>query len=219
MNDPGDAAGLACPLPLPAGERVLLGHGGGGRLMQELLERLVQPALANPWLARRHDGAVLDLGGARIALTTDGYVVKPLFFPGGDIGRLAVLGTINDLAMCGARPCHLAASLILEEGLPLATVETVLASMAATARETGVTIVTGDTKVVERGQADGLYVVTTGVGLVAHGLAIEPAAVRAGDAVILSGDVGRHGIAILAAREGIDLEGAPPRCWRCSTRA
>ena len=209
--------GAWCPLPYADGERVQLAHGGGGRLGLDLIERLFRPAFANPWLDAAHDGAVLDLGQARVAFTTDSYVVRPLFFPGGDIGTLAVHGTVNDLAMCGARPCHLSAGFILEEGFPLADLEAVLSSMREAARRAGVTLVTGDTKVVECGRGDGLYVNTAGVGLVEHGLTIAPAAVQAGDVLIVSGDLGRHGIAVMAAREGLDF--APPVRSDCAPLA
>lgn len=191
--------------------KVLLAHGGGGRLMHELLERIFLPAFDNPALAERHDGARLDLAGAQLAFTTDAYVVRPLFFPGGDIGRLAIHGTVNDLAMCGARPLWLSTAFILEEGLPVETLERVVASMHAAAAETGVALVTGDTKVVDRGKGDGIYVTTAGIGVIATRAgapAITPGSVRPGDAVILSGDVGRHGIAILAAREELALQSA-----------
>lgn len=197
----------SCPLPLHAHERVLMAHGGGGRLMGELIERVFARAFANPYLAERHDGAVLPLGaGPRVAFTTDSYVVKPLFFPGGDIGTLAVNGTVNDLAMCGARPLFLSAGFILEEGFPMADLERIAASMAAAARAAGVEIVTGDTKVVERGKGDGVFVNTAGVGLLESPGALAPSAVRPGDAVLLSGDIGRHGVAILAARESLGFE-------------
>ena len=197
----------ACPLPLDQYERILMAHGGGGQLMHQLLERKVQPLFNNSALAARHDSAELLCGDQRLAFTTDSYVIKPLFFPGGDIGKLAVCGTLNDLAMAGARPLALSAALIIEEGLPVADLERVLASMAATARAAGVPIVTGDTKVVERGQADGLYVNTAGIGRIDAACApIRPASVRPGDAVLVSGDLGRHGIAIMAHREGLALE-------------
>ncbi len=200
---------LSCPAPLGQYERILMAHGGGGQLMQQLLDRLVQPVFDNPALSARHDSAVIDCGGQRIAFTTDSYVVKPLFFPGGDIGKLAVCGTLNDLAMAGARPLWLSAALIIEEGLPVGDLEQILRSMAATARAAGVAIVTGDTKVVERGRGDGLFINTAGIGLIEPGRpAIQPAAVRAGDAILVSGDLGRHGIAIMARREGLDLETA-----------
>lgn len=197
---------LACPAPIGQYEQIVMAHGGGGRLMQQLLEKLVQPAFANPYLAARHDSAVFEAGGRRLAFTTDSYVVKPLFFPGGDIGKLAVCGTLNDLAMAGAKPLFLSAALIIEEGLPVADLWRVLDSMAETAKAAGVFIVTGDTKVVDRGKGDGLYVNTAGIGVIEHGLSISPASVRPGDAVLVNGDIGRHGIAIMAQREGLAFE-------------
>ena len=196
---------ISCPLPITDYPNVLLAHGGGGRLMHEMLMRRVLPALGTPD-AGQTDAALLELGGARLAFTTDAYVVKPLFFPGGDIGRLAVSGTVNDLAMMGATPLALSLSLILEEGLPFETLDRVLASIRATADAAGVKIVTGDTKVVDRGKADGLYINTAGIGAVPAGITLGPDQVRAGDAVIVSGDLGRHGIAVLAEREGIGFE-------------
>jgi hydrogenase expression/formation protein HypE len=201
----------ACPVPITRHSLVQLGHGGGGRLTRELVTRVFEPAFANAPLLERHDGATLRLPGSdapRIALSTDSYVVRPLFFPGGDIGSLAVNGTVNDLAMCGARPLYLSAGFVLEEGLPLETLERVVASMAEAAARAGVSIVTGDTKVVERGKADALFVNTAGVGLVLHTGTIGPSAVRPGDRLLLSGDVGRHGVAILAARESLGFESA-----------
>lgn len=200
------SAQFNCPVPLQDYPNVLLAHGGGGRLMHELIENVFREAFGNAQLANRHDGAVLELGGARIAFTTDSYVVRPLFFPGGDIGTLAVNGTVNDLAMCGAQPLYLSAGFILEEGLPMKTLRRVVCSMRQAAGEAGVQFATGDTKVVDRGKADGLFVNTAGVGLVAPGIVIQPSEVRPGDAVILSGDIGRHGIAIMAVREGLEFE-------------
>jgi hydrogenase expression/formation protein HypE len=182
-----------------------MGHGGERRLTARLIEEIFFPELGNAALAARHDGAALDVGGRRLAFTTDSFVVKPLFFPGGDIGSLAVNGTVNDLAMCGARPLALSAGFILEEGLEIETLRRVAASMRAACAAAGVSIVTGDTKVVERGRGDGLYVNTAGVGL-APAAPIEPSRVRPGDALLLSGDVGRHGVAILAVREGLEFE-------------
>ena len=198
-------------------ERILLGHGGGGSLMQQLIrEELLplygqRPGGEEPVL---HDAARLALPHGRLAFSCDGYVVQPLEFPGGDIGSLAVIGTANDLAMAAARPLHLSVSLILEEGLPLALLRRVVASMAAAAERCGVTIVTGDTKVVERGKADGLYVSTSGVGTLELAEPVDPAAIRPGDALLLSGDLGRHGVAILAARHGLDLQ--PPLSSDCA---
>jgi hydrogenase expression/formation protein HypE len=204
VNQPPE---LNCPLPLGQYERIVMAHGGGGQLMQQLLDRLVQPTFDNPYLADRHDSAVFESGGLRYAFTTDSYVVKPLFFPGGDIGKLAVCGTLNDLAMAGARPMFLSAALIIEEGLPIESLQRVLESMAAAARAAGVAIVTGDTKVVERGRGDGLYINTAGIGLIKPTTpAIRPAAVVPGDVILINGDIGRHGIAIMAQREGLALE-------------
>jgi hydrogenase expression/formation protein HypE len=203
---------VSCPVPLGGNDRVLLAHGGGGRLTKRLIETVFLPAFANPLLLTRHDGAVFALPPAtdgapkRLAFTTDGYVVRPPFFPGGDIGTLAVNGTVNDLAMCGARPLYLSAAFILEEGFSLQDLERIAASMQGAAREAGVALVTGDTKVVERGKADGIFVTTAGVGILEHSLAIGPAQVRPGDAIVLSGDIGRHGIAIMAAREDLRFE-------------
>ncbi len=196
----------SCPIPLSDYPHVLLAHGGGGKLMHQLIERMIVPAFANPALNARHDSAVLDVSGVRLAFTTDGYVVQPLFFPGGDIGTLAVNGTVNDLAMSGARPLYLSASCILEEGLPLDTFWRVLQSMRQAADAAGVAIVTGDTKVVDRGKGDGIFVTTAGVGIIEHPLTIAPGSVRAGDAVLLSGDIGRHGMAIMTVREGLAFE-------------
>jgi hydrogenase expression/formation protein HypE len=200
--------GLDCPLPVGERKQVLLAHGGGGRLMHDLLDRCILPAFANPQLAARHDGAVLTAGNVRLAFTTDSYVVRPLFFPGGDIGTLAVNGAINDLAMCGARPAFLSAGLILEEGLPLDVLERIIGSMRRCALAAGVEVVTGDTKVVDKGKGDGVFINTAGIGVIEHGFTIAPASVRAGDAILLSGDLGRHGIAVMAAREGLEFESA-----------
>ena len=198
--------GFVCPLPLQQYPQVLLAHGGGGRLMHQLIDGIFLEAFRSPALENRHDGAVLDLQGARIAFTTDSYVVRPLFFPGGDIGTLAVNGTVNDLAMCGARPLYLSAGFILEEGLPMETLWRVAQSMREAARAAGVEFATGDTKVVDRGKGDGVFVNTAGIGLVPPGLVIQPSQVRPGDAILLSGDIGRHGIAIMAVREGLEFE-------------
>jgi len=207
MSGDGDP-GPTCPLPSADPARIALAHGGGGALTGALIDGLFRPAFANPALDAAHDGAVLDADGTRLAFTTDSYVVRPAFFPGGDIGSLAVTGTVNDLAMCGARPRWLSAGLILEEGFPMADLRRVVASMAAAARDAGVTLVTGDTKVVGRGQGDGVYINTAGIGLIAPGVEVAPSRLRPGDAVLLSGDLGRHGMAVMAAREGLDF--APP---------
>jgi hydrogenase expression/formation protein HypE len=198
---------LSCPVPLPARDTILLGHGSGGKLSAELLRDVFLPALANPVLDRLEDQAVLAVNGARLAFTTDSFVVKPLFFPGGDIGSLAVYGTVNDLAMGGARPLALSAAFILEEGFPIAELRRIAQSMARAAARVGVPIVTGDTKVVEKGSGDGVFITTTGIGLVTAGVDLSAAHARPGDAVILSGPIGDHGIAILTQRQGLELEG------------
>ena len=197
---------FSCPLPLQPGERVILGHGSGGRLSRDLLERVILPALGNSAPRTLDDSAVVETGAGRLAFTTDSYVVRPLFFPGGDIGRLAVCGTVNDLAMVGAEPIALSIGCILEEGLPLETLERILLSAREAAVEAGVFFAAGDTKVVERGKADGLFINTSGVGRLPSGAAITGSGARPGDAVLLSGSVGDHGIAVLSAREGLGFE-------------
>jgi hydrogenase expression/formation protein HypE len=200
-------------------DQILLAHGGGGSLMQQLIRQELLPLYGHrpgepqPVL---HDAALLELPAVAgpLAFTCDGYVVQPLEFPGGDIGTLAVIGTANDLAMAAARPRHLSVSLILEEGLPLPLLRRVVASMAAAAERCGLRIVTGDTKVVERGKADGLFISTSGVGTVEQAQPVLPAAIRPGDQLVLSGDLGRHGVAILAARHGLDLQ--PPVLSDCA---
>lgn len=194
---------LVCPNPLEESGRVLLAHGGGGRLMHRLLESVFRPALGN---ATDLDAAVLPPTNGRLAFTTDSFVVKPLFFPGGDIGSLAVHGTVNDLAMMGARPLWLSVGFILEEGLPLETLKRIVASMRQAAQAANVQVVVGDTKVVEHGRCDGLYINTSGIGVLDHDRVLGPRAVREGDAVLLSGDVGRHGIAVLASRNELEFE-------------
>lgn len=192
---------VGCPLPL-AHDTVQLAHGGGGRLMRELIEQVFAPAFDHP---NRHDAAVVPTRGARLALTTDSYVVDPLFFPGGDIGKLAVYGTVNDLSMAGAEPAYLTAAFVLEEGLPIATLRRIVASMAEAAREAGVAVVTGDTKVVDRGRGHGVYVNTAGVGWVHDPVDVRPGRIAPGDVLLLSGDVGRHGIAVMSVRSGLEL--------------
>lgn len=203
-----DAATLTCPTPLTDAARVLLGHGSGGRMSADLVARLFLPRFANPYLDRLDDQAVVEVGGVRVAFTTDTFVVRPLFFPGGDIGRLAVNGTVNDLAMAGARPLYLSAGFILEEGLPLADLERVLDSMQAACREAGVLLVTGDTKVVDKGSGDQCFVNTTGLGALEHRLVLSADQARPGDAVILSGTIGDHGMAVMSRREGLEFETA-----------
>ena len=197
---------VTCPLPPSEFPHILLAHGGGGRLTKRLIDEIFRPAFRNSFLECQHDGAVLPVSPRRLAFTTDSYVVRPLFFPGGDIGTLAIHGTVNDLAMCGARPMYLSASFIIEEGLPVETLRRVVASMKQAANVSGVQIVTGDTKVVDRGKGDGLYLCTSGVGSLEHDLRIDPTSVRTGDAIILSGDIGRHGMAVMGVREGLAFE-------------
>lgn len=199
---------LQCPIPISDYPNVTLAHGGGGKLMHQLLEKMILPAFDSPVAETRHDGAMFEIGGSRLAFTTDSYVVKPLFFPGGDIGSLAINGTVNDLAMCGARPLYLSCGLILEEGLPMDTLWQVVQSLKRNAQIAGVQLVTGDTKVVDKGKGDGIFINTAGIGVIDHGIRIGPKQVRAGDAIILSGDIGRHGIAIMATREGLEFESA-----------
>jgi hydrogenase expression/formation protein HypE len=202
-----DFTNMTCPLPLSDYPTVLMAHGGGGRLMHQLIERIFATAFSLPDESERHDSAIVDVEGAsRLAFTTDSFVVRPLFFPGGDIGSLAVNGTVNDLAMSGARPSSLSTGFILEEGVPMETVWRIAQSMRAAADAAGVRIVTGDTKVVDRGKGDGVYINTAGVGILDRGVSIGPRAVRPADAVILSGDIGRHGMAIMAQREGLEFE-------------
>ncbi len=197
---------LACPVPPSRYDNILLAHGGGGKLTADLIEKLFLPAFSDPALGERHDGAEINIGGIRLAMTTDSFVVTPLFFPGGDIGRLAVFGTLNDLAMCGARPLFLSAAFIIEEGLPLKTVHQVADSMGRALKSSGVRLITGDTKVVERKSGNDLFVTTTGIGIIEHNLKISPKSIREGDLIILSGDIGRHGIAVMACREGFEFE-------------
>ncbi len=197
---------LSCPIPISEYPQVLLAHGGGGRLMHQLIEKIFGPAFKNPYLDERHDGAIVNFNGAKLAFTTDSYVVRPLFFPGGDIGKLAIYGTVNDLAMCGARPLFLSAGLILEEGLPMETLWRVVRSMQQAAELAGVQLVTGDTKVVDKGKGDGVFINTAGIGSIEHGVSILPKNVKPGDLILLNGDIGRHGIAVMAVREGLAFE-------------
>ncbi|MEJ8815635.1 hydrogenase expression/formation protein HypE [Variovorax ureilyticus] len=194
------------PLDLRNG-RVDMGHGAGGRSSAQLIEELFLAAFDNDWLRQGDDGASLAIpSGARMVMATDGHVVSPLFFPGGDVGCLSVHGTINDLAMCGAKPLYLAASFILEEGFPLADLQRIVASMAAASRAAGVPVVTGDTKVVERGKGDGVFISTTGIGVAPAGVNVAGANARPGDAILLSGTIGDHGVAVLSKRQALDFE-------------
>lgn len=196
---------LQCPLPVNIKSHITLAHGGGGKLMTDLIDQVFTAGFGDQ-VTSRHDGVVMPVDQGRIAFTTDSYVVRPLFFPGGDIGKLAVCGTVNDLAVCGARPLMLSAGFILEEGLPIETLWEIVQSMRKAADDVGIRIATGDTKVVEKGKGDGLYINTSGIGILDHDLDINPEAVEPGDAVLLSGDVGRHGAAIMVQREGLSFE-------------
>ena len=199
------ASGPACPVPISRYPTVLLAHGGGGKLTQHLIQSMFQPQFSNPALDALHDGATLEIEGARIAFTTDAHVVSPIFFPGGDIGMLAVNGTVNDLAMCGAQPLYLAAALIIEEGLPMERLWEIVRSISDAAVAAGVQLVTGDTKVVEKGKGDGIFITTTGIGLIPPGVTMRPDALQPGDRVLLSGRIAEHGIAILSVREGLEF--------------
>lgn len=196
----------SCPIPITDYPTVTLAHGGGGTLMHQLINKMFRAAFTNPLLDVGHDGAVFSVADARLAMTTDSYVVRPLFFPGGDIGTLAVNGTVNDLAMCGARPLYLTLGLILEEGLPMEELWSVVQSIRDAAEQANVRIVTGDTKVVDQGKGDGIYLNTAGIGVLTHDRVIGPSSIEPGDAILLSGDVGRHGVAIMAVREGLAFE-------------
>jgi len=196
---------LNCPLPLQY-EQIVMAHGGGGRLMQQLLDKLVQPAFSNPLLNQKHDSAVLNVNGSRLAFTTDSYVVKPLFFSGGDIGKMAVCGTLNDLAMSGAKPLYLSCALIIEEGLPIKDLQRIVESMQQAAQQAGVLIVTGDTKVVDHGSGDGVYINTAGIGLIGDNVNVLPTNIQAGDSIIINSDIARHGIAVMLEREGMNFD-------------
>ena len=201
-----DFSNWSCPLPLADYPTIVMGHGGGGKLGNELVEHLFLPAFRNPALENLGDAAVLELGNGRLAMSTDSFVVQPLFFPGGSIGELAVNGTVNDLAVSGAEPKFLSASFILEEGFPLNQLAAIVEAMAAAAATAGVKIVTGDTKVVERGHGDGCYINTAGIGLLRPGIQVGPQRARASDAILVSGFIGDHGMAIMSVREGLEFE-------------
>ena len=201
-----DFSNWTCPLPLVGYPAIVMGHGGGGKLSSELVEHLFLPAFRNPTLEDLGDAAVLDLANARLAMSTDSFVVQPLFFPGGSIGDLAVNGTVNDLSVSGAMPAFLSASFILEEGFPLNQLAAIVQAMADAAATAGVKIVTGDTKVVERGHGDGCYINTAGVGVLRAGINVGPHRAQPGDAILVSGTIGDHGMAIMSVREGLEFE-------------
>ena len=205
MGDTTAPGGWSCPLPLRDRDRIVMGHGGGGRLTAELIEHLFLPAFATDAHPELHDAATVDVAGKRLAFSTDSYVVRPLFFPGGCIGDLAVNGTINDVAMAGARPVALSAGFILEEGLLIETLGRVAAAMGEAARQAGIGIVTGDTKVVDAGHGDAMFINTAGIGVIPDGVDIRPSRASPGDVVLLSGPVGAHGIAVMSEREGLEF--------------
>jgi hydrogenase expression/formation protein HypE len=197
---------LSCPVPLDHGDFVQLAHGGGGRKTARLIDTVMVPAFRNPALEALGDGALVRVGTEELAFSTDSFVVKPLFFPGGDIGSLAIHGTANDLAMCGAEPVAFSAGFVIEEGFAMADLQRLVASMAAAAAAVGAPVVTGDTKVVDKGKGDAVFVNTTGIGRLRPGIRPGPRQARPGDAVLVSGPIGDHGIAVMAAREGIEFE-------------
>jgi hydrogenase expression/formation protein HypE len=199
---------LACPVPITERKSVVMGHGSGGKLTAQLVQDLFLPAFDNEYLNKLDDQAVFRAGSSRLAFTTDSFVVTPLFFPGGNIGELAVNGTVNDLAMSGARPLFLSAAFIMEEGFSMEELSRIVESMARAARAAGVAIVTGDTKVVNRGSADKLFITTSGVGLVADGITISASNAQPGDDVIISGSIADHGMAVMSVREGLEFEGS-----------
>lgn len=206
MTDQPNFQGFVCPLPLRDYPQIVLGHGSGGRLTSDLIRYLFVPLFDNPTLASLNDQAVLDINGVRLAFTTDSFVVQPLIFPGGDIGSLSVHGTINDLAVSGAQPLYLSAGFILEEGLAMDALGRIVTSMAAACRAANVQLVTGDTKVVNKGSGDGVFINTAGIGLVPPGVHIAADRARPGDVVLVSGTVGDHGMAIMSVREGLSFE-------------
>jgi hydrogenase expression/formation protein HypE len=206
MTLPASVFSLQCPMPINEYPTITLAHGGGGRLTQMLVEKMFAPAFRNDALEELHDGAVLRVGAGRLAYSTDSFVISPRFFPGGDIGSLAVHGTVNDLAMCGAQPLALSVGFILEEGLPMNELWRIVQSLAAAAKTAGVAVATGDTKVVDRGRGDGIYINTSGIGLIPLGIDISPTRARPGDRVLISGRIAEHGMAIMSVREGLAFE-------------
>jgi hydrogenase expression/formation protein HypE len=197
---------FSCPLPITEYKNILLAHGGGGKLSHQLIQKIFAAQFKNDLLDPLHDGAMFSLGNTRCAFSTDSYVIKPIFFPGGDIGSLAVNGTVNDLAMCGARPLYLSSAFIIEEGLPVEDLWRVVLSMEQAAKTAGVQLVTGDTKVVDRGKGDKIFINTSGIGIIPEGVQIHPNHAKAGDKIILSGSIAEHGIAIMSIREGLEFE-------------
>lgn len=203
---PPDFTGATCPIPISDYPHVLMAHGGGGRMSQMLIEKMFVPAFDNASLEQLNDGAVLGVEAGRLAFSTDSFVISPLFFPGGDIGSLAIHGTVNDIAMCGAVPIALSVGMIIEEGLPMQTLWQIVQSMQAAARKAGVSIVTGDTKVVDRGKGDGIYINTSAIGRIPEGIDVAPRRARPGDKILINGAIAVHGIAIMSVREGLEFE-------------
>ncbi len=207
MDDaPASILSASCPVPLTNYNEIVLAHGSGGKLSHQLIEKMILPQFRNELLDPLHDGAIFSLGNQRVAYSTDSFGVSPIFFPGGDIGKLAVHGTVNDLAMCGARPRFLSAAFILEEGLPMEDFWRIVQSMQQAAAEAGVQFVTGDTKVVDRGKADKIFINTSGLGTIDEGIDIHPRRAQAGDQILISGEIAVHGIAIMSVREGLEFE-------------
>ncbi len=200
------SSGFSCPLPITEYKNVLLAHGGGGKLSHQMVQKMFAPQFKNDLLEPLHDGAIFSFHGTRFAFSTDSYVVSPIFFPGGDIGTLAINGTVNDLSMCGARPLYLSSAFIIEEGLPMEDLWRVVLSMEKAATSAGVQLVTGDTKVVDRGKGDKIFINTSGIGIIPDGVEISPKRAKPGDKIILSGTIAEHGIAIMSVREGLEFE-------------
>jgi hydrogenase expression/formation protein HypE len=197
---------MSCPLPISDYDAITMAQGGGGKMMNNLIEKMIMHYLSNNMTAEKHDGAVFNVDGHRLAFTTDSYVVNPIFFPGGNIGELAVYGTVNDLSMCGAKPLYLSLGLILEEGFLIKDLEKIIISIKEACERTGTKIITGDTKVVDKGKGDGIFINTAGIGIVKEDINISPSRVEEGDVIIVNGDIGRHGIAIMTTRENLDIE-------------
>jgi hydrogenase expression/formation protein HypE len=205
-DNPLPMLGVNCPIPISEYPQILLAHGGGGTLSQQIIKKMIAPQFQNELLSPLHDGAIFTLGGTRFAFSTDSYVVSPIVFPGGDIGELAVYGTVNDLSMCGARPQYLSAAFVIEEGFAMDDLWRVILSMKAAAEKAGILLVTGDTKVVDRGKGDKIYINTSGIGTIREGVNVSSRGARPGDVVILSGEIAVHGIAIMSVREGLEFQ-------------
>jgi hydrogenase expression/formation protein HypE len=203
---PSSGFDLQCPIPINELPQILLSHGGGGRLMHQLIQKMFVKSFGEETLQVVHDSAVINLDKTKIAFTTDSYVVNPLFFPGGDIGSLAINGTVNDLAMSGARPLYISLGFILEEGLEMESLWRITQSIKEAADKANVQVITGDTKVVDRGKGDGIFINTSGIGVIEHDIVISPNSIKIGDSILVNGDLGRHGMAIMAVREGLEFE-------------